>query len=199
MANTKDLRYVRTEKALRAAFMELVAEAPVTSVTASDVCRKASISRNAFYLHHASVADLYSALVEELVDDVRAESLASAERIVSADADNAFHEVIIASLARHEGTLRALLPSDDGSLAKRLACGIEDAFVDAALLFGAHGDSFDHRLRCAYSAWAIIGFASRWIASTDAPLTDGVENLHQLLASVISTSAHYLLNEPTAL
>ena len=199
MTNTKDPRYIHTEKALRTAFMELVAESPVASVTASAICRKAGISRNAFYLHHASVADLYSTLVEELIDDVRDESLASADRRASTGADDAFYEAIIASLTRHEGMLRSLLPSDDGSLAKRLAYGIEDAFIDASLLFGVRGESFEHRLRCAYIAWAIMGFVSRWIASTDSPLTDGVENLRQLLAGVIDVSVLCLLDESTAL
>ena len=53
---------------------------PVGSVTAIAVCRRAGISRNAFYLHHASVSALYAALVGELVESIRIESLASAER-----------------------------------------------------------------------------------------------------------------------
>lgn len=195
MPNTTDLRYVRTENAMRTAFMELVAEASVASVTASAICRRAGISRNAFYLHHASVADLYSALIGELVEDVRSESLASAKRRMSTGADDEFHEAIIASLARHEDLLRALLPSDDGSLAKCLAEGMESAFVEAALRFGAHGDTFEHHLRCTYSAWAIMGFATRWISETDLPLTEGLAVFRQLHASVVDTSVRYLMDE----
>lgn len=195
MANVKDLRYVRTEAAMRAAFMELVTEMPVVSVTASAVCRRAGISRNAFYLHHASVAELYAALVGELVEDVRAESLASSERRALTGADESFYEAIVASLARHEDLLRALLPSDDGSLAKCLAEGMEEAFVEAALRFGAHGGSFEHRLHCSYSAWALVGFVQRWIAGTEKPLTEGVASFRALHASAVDTSARYLMGE----
>ena len=76
-------------------------------------------------------------MVSELVEDIRTESLASA---------------IIGAAARHETLPRGLLPSDDGTLTKQLAQGIERAFVEAALRFGAHGGSPEHRLRCAYTA-----------------------------------------------
>ena len=58
MARTNDLRYVRTETAIRETFMTLVNEMPVSSITASELCRRARISRNAFYLHYASVPAL---------------------------------------------------------------------------------------------------------------------------------------------
>ena len=195
MANTNDLRYVRTETAIRDAFTTLVAEKPVASVTASAVCRRAGISRNAFYLHHASVAALYAVLVGELVDGVRSESIASADRRIGADGQDDFEGAVIGALAKHEDTLRALFPSDDGSLAKCLADGIGEAFVEAALRFGEHGGSFDHQLRCAYSAWALVGFVQQWITHTDRPLTDGLGQFRELHASASESSAEYLMRE----
>lgn len=197
MANTKDLRYVRTEAAIRSAFMSLVAEMPAASVTVSNVCQRAGISRNAFYLHHTSASGLYAALVEELVEDVRAESLASAERRAETGHDDALLSLMLDALARHEDTLRALLPSDDGSLAKCLAEGIEESFVQAALRFGEHGGSFEHRLRCAYAAWAIVGMTVRWIAETDRPLNEALADFEELHASVVEVSANYLLGNQT--
>lgn len=198
MVNTDDLRYVRTETAIRSAFMRLVVQEPISAVTASAICRQAGISRNAFYLHHASVAELYAVLVGELVGDVRAESLASAERRSSTGSDDAFYESIIASLSRHESLLRALLPSDDGTLAKCLADGIEAAFVEAALRFGEHGGNFDHRLRCAYSAWAIVGFALRWIEGSEGALLEGWPIFRDLHTSAVETSARHLMGGRSA-
>jgi AcrR family transcriptional regulator len=193
MTNTKDLRYVRTEEAIRKAFMDLVGETPIASITASAVCRRAGISRNAFYLHHASVSDLYAAMVGELVNDVRTESLSSAERRASTGADDVFYESIVMLLARHENLLRALLPSDDGSLAKCLADGIEAAFIEAALHFGERGGSLEHQLHCAYAAWALVGFASRWIADTDRPLPEGLETFQELHESAVNASVRFLM------
>ena len=197
MANTQDLRYVRTEAAIRGAFMALVAETPVTSVTASAVCRRAGISRNAFYLHHSSIAALFAALVDELIADIRAESNASADRRIGSDGRDDFEGALVGAFAKHEDMLRALLLSDDGSLAKRLADGIEEGFVKAALRFGEHGGSFDYKLRCAYSAWALVGFVQRWVADSDRPLSEGMDRFRELHASVSGSSAAYLLGEAT--
>lgn len=195
MARTNDLRYVRTETAIRETFMTLVNEMPVSSITASELCRRAGISRNAFYLHYASVPALYAALVDELVNDVRGESLASAKRSMAIGRDEQLNEEILRAIARHEDLLRALLPPDDGSLAKCLAEGIEEAFVAAALRFGPHGASVEHRLRCACSAWAIVGLVLRWVQWTDRPLFEALPRLEELHASIVEASVVYLKGE----
>lgn len=193
MAKTDDMRYVRTEEAIRSAFLALVSEMPVASITASALCRRAGISRNAFYLHYTGVQGLCAALVGELVDDVRASSIASAERRAATGGDDAFSASVLDALAQHEDLLRALLPSDDGSLATYLAEGIEGVFVEAALRFGAHGGSFEHRVRCAYAAWAIVGMVARWVDATARPLTEALPLFEQLCAGVNEQSSRYLL------
>lgn len=195
MANTEDLRYVRTEHAIRTAFMELVSTGASPSPTVSAVCRRAGISRNAFYLHHANVDALYATLVSELVEAVRAESLASARRCVESGKEDELEDSVISGLADHEDVLRALIPSDDGSLVKRLADGIEAAFIESSLLFGEHGGSLEHRLGCAYSAWALVGFAQRWIADTKRPLTDGKARFRELHACTHGIAVRRLLEE----
>lgn len=171
MANTDDRRFVRTEAAIRSAFLELVRDSPVASVSVSDVCRRAGISRNAFYLHHSSMAALYAAMVDELLDDMRAACITSAERMAaSGELDEELTPSVLSVLARHEGLLRALLPSDDGSLAKRLAGGIADVYADAAFVLSEQGRSQEFRLRCAFLAWALLGILQRWLEITDEPV-----------------------------
>lgn len=198
MPNVNDLRYVRTEKAIRSAFLELVVKRPVASVTASDVCRNAGISRNAFYLHHSSVSALYSTLVDELVSDVREESLASAERRVATGRDDALSKNIVRTLARHEKLLRTLLPSDDGSLTKQLAEGIEQAYIEAALRISERGDSIEHRLTCSFVGWASVGFVVKWVTETDRPISESESLFEQLHADLAEKSAHYLMGAGTA-
>ena len=193
MANTEDLRYVRTETAIRAAFIDLAAHGPVASVSASAVCKQAGISRNAFYLHYSGVAQLYATLVSELVEDVRAESLASAKRRAATGDDQAFYELLLSSIARHEDMLRVLLPADDGSLSKQLAEGMEQAFLDASLIMSNRGETFENRLRCSYAGWAVVGFVVRWIQGTDESLSCGLDCFRELHACPVESSANYLL------
>lgn len=195
MPNTEDLRYVRTEAAMRSAFMELVGEGPVGSITASEVCRRAGISRNAFYLHHSGVNELYAAMVDELLADIRVACLASAEKVIaSGEIDEGLVPSGIEMLAKHEGLLRALLPSDDGSLAKRLANGIADAYVEAALLFGEHGGSVEHRLRCTFAAWAFLGILQQWIDLTDEPISGLLPYASNFNAGIQAGATQFLMD-----
>ena len=57
-------------------------------------------------------------------------------------------------------------------VAKRLADGMADAYVEAALILSGQGDSFEHRLRCAFSTWALMGFMQRWLSLTDRPIPE---------------------------
>ena len=194
MPNTEDLRYVRTEAAIRSAFMELVREAPVASVTASAVCRRAGISRNAFYLHHTSVAALYTAMVDELLDDMHDACHASARRIsASGELDEVFVPSILSVLARHETLLRALLPSDDGTIAKCLADGISDAYADAAFVFDEQGGSLEFRLCCAFSAWALLGALQRWLELTNQPISKMMPYLSEFQLDVQAEATRCLI------
>lgn len=47
-----DKRFVRSEKIIREAFLQLMAEQAFKVITVSDICRQAGISRNTFYLHY---------------------------------------------------------------------------------------------------------------------------------------------------
>lgn len=193
MVNDKDPRYARTEAAIRSAFLELVRDAPVASVTASDVCRRAGISRNAFYLHHSGVAALYVAMVDELLADVRGACLAFAEKVSSSGTiDEGFMSLVLSALVRHEELLRALLPSDDGAIAKCLADGMADAYMEGSLVLSGQGDSLENRLRCAFSTWALMGFMQRWLSLTDRPITDMLPYLAKLNAGVLVDALRYL-------
>lgn len=193
MANTDDLRYVRTETTIRDAFMELVSEQPVDTITASAVCRRAGISRNAFYLHHSGVAALYAAMFDELLEDVKTECLASSARVVSTgNADKSFSSAVLGALAKHEKMLRALLPADDGTLAARLAEGVENAYAESSFVFGERGDSWEYRLWGSFGAWAYVGVVRRWVLGCNRPLSDFLPQFETMQSGLIEASTRFL-------
>ena len=61
------------------------------------------------------------------------------------------------------------------------------------------GDSAEHRLHCAFSAWALVGFVQRWVAQTDASLAQATSSFAELHESAIEVSARYLLRETDGL
>ena len=133
MTNTDDLRYQRTETAIREAFLRLLGEMPLEKVSVKRLCEEAGISRNAFYLHYENTTALYHALMGDFAGEVRAECMASFDRLAATGSvDMELPRAIIAVLAEREALLRTLLTNDDGTLPARLAEEIEDIGIAAA-------------------------------------------------------------------
>lgn len=65
MNKKTDLRIVRTKKAIRDAFCEMIMEMDYSEITIKELTQRAMINRNTFYLHYSSI----DALLEELQDE----------------------------------------------------------------------------------------------------------------------------------
>ena len=172
MPNTDDLRYQRTEVAIREAFLRLLAEMPLERVSVKRLCDEAGISRNAFYLHYENTTALYRELMGDFAGEVRAECMASFGRLAATGAvDMELPRAIIAVLAKREALLRTLLASDDGTLPACLAEEIEDIGVESAAKTYGRARDMTYGLYAAYMSSGTIGMVVRWLRSTDEPLT----------------------------
>lgn len=60
----KDIRILRTERAIRDAFICLVGERGYAAVTVKDICERADVNRNTFYLHYRDKESLMKRLLE---------------------------------------------------------------------------------------------------------------------------------------
>ncbi len=80
------------------------------------------------------------------------------------------------------------------SLTKCLAEGLQNAYVNAALQLGKNAGGFEHRMNCAFAAWAHVGLVASWIAETDRPLAEALP-LFQELQAGLSATATKLLTE----
>ena len=190
MPKTEDLRYLRTEVAIRETFLRLLAELPLEKVSVKRLCDEAGISRNAFYLHYENTAALYHALMGDLAGEVRTECLASLDRLAATGSvDMELPRAIISVLAEREGLLRTLLTNDDGTLPTRLAEEIEAIGVDAAAGVYEQARDMTYGLYAAYTSWGPIGMVVRWLRSTDEPLTgllDAFDDMHRGPAEVMT-------------
>lgn len=65
MEQKSDLRIIKTRRAIRSAFMELILSKPVHKITVTELAGKAEISKGTFYLHYSDIYDLYNNIVEE--------------------------------------------------------------------------------------------------------------------------------------
>ena len=64
-----DLRVIRTRKALREAFCDMIVEMDYHDITVKSLTERAVINRNTFYLHYNSIDELLEELQNEIADD----------------------------------------------------------------------------------------------------------------------------------
>ena len=190
MANKNDQRFVRTEAAIRVAFLKLLGEMPLERVSVRRLCEEAGISRNAFYLHYENTTALYRALMGDFAGEIHAECMASLDRIVATGSvDMELPRALLDVLAGREELLRTLLANDDGTLPARLAEEIEAIGVETAALVYERGRDMTYSLYAAYASWGPIGMMVRWLRSTDEPLTSllaAYDDMHRGPAEVMT-------------
>ncbi|MFA6642373.1 MAG: TetR/AcrR family transcriptional regulator [Methanomethylophilus sp.] len=64
-----DLRVVKTKKAIKTAFKEMICEMDASQITVKDLANRAMIHRKTFYLHYTSIEALFEDITQELADD----------------------------------------------------------------------------------------------------------------------------------
>ena len=64
---SKDLRYTRTEKNIKKAFVQLLKTTPYEKIKINDIIELAEISRNAFYLHYYSKDELLDNMIDAYI------------------------------------------------------------------------------------------------------------------------------------
>ena len=73
MKKKKDLRIIKTRKALYNAFEELMKSKPFEQIKVSDICNEALINRSTFYDHYADKYDLLEEYINSLKDSLTEE------------------------------------------------------------------------------------------------------------------------------
>ena len=66
MANSNDLRYVKTERLIRSSYMELLRDGG-RSVTVTALCKAALINKSTIYAHYETIEHLRNAIRQEKV------------------------------------------------------------------------------------------------------------------------------------
>ncbi len=65
-----DHRIKLTKLMLKNALLSLMEEKKLTSISITELCKKATINRNTFYSHFDSITDLYNEIEEQLIQEI---------------------------------------------------------------------------------------------------------------------------------
>lgn len=68
MEEKKDLRIIKTRKALYQAFLKLMKSKPFEQIKVSDICNEALVNRSTFYDHYTDKYDLLEEYINSLKD-----------------------------------------------------------------------------------------------------------------------------------
>lgn len=75
MEKHKDLRIVKTRKAIRNALTEMICDMDYEQISIKELCARAMINRKTFYLHYKDIAALFEELENEIVDGYTRQSI----------------------------------------------------------------------------------------------------------------------------
>ena len=67
---TEDLRFKKTEKAIRDSFFELLRSKKISEITVAEISRTALLGRGTFYLHYRDIYDLLNTLENEYIEEI---------------------------------------------------------------------------------------------------------------------------------
>ena len=89
-----DLRVVKTKKAIRQAFAELMSRKPIEEITVSEIAAEALINRKTFYAHYAGVHEIIAEIEDEITAALQA--LLAQKRLedILGNPNNLFRNVI---------------------------------------------------------------------------------------------------------
>lgn len=65
-----DLRVIKSKKAIKDAFLQLIKEKSYGNITITDIANKAMINRKTFYMHYETKENLYNEITDELLEEI---------------------------------------------------------------------------------------------------------------------------------
>lgn len=157
-----DRRTLKTRKAIRDAFAELLTEKELSKVTIQEIADKADINRATFYKHYLDVYDLYDRTEEDILVQIGMLVLQLGEqpsdRVFAmlmdyVDENRAVFKLIFSPNAK--GTLRAKFDKCMEGLFRQIAAEKMNIDLNDSLL----------RYQTCYHSQGCIAIISQWVAS----------------------------------
>ncbi|MEG2701347.1 MAG: TetR/AcrR family transcriptional regulator [Clostridia bacterium] len=71
MEATKDHRVRVTRMLIRKAFMQLLSQKPIQSISIKELCELAGVNRGTFYAHYQDIYDLRGQIEQEMYEDIQ--------------------------------------------------------------------------------------------------------------------------------
>ena len=70
MQKKEDLRVIKTKRAIKQVFHELIKKKPVEKITVTEIARLAEINKGTFYLHYRDIYELYDEFLHDFAEEL---------------------------------------------------------------------------------------------------------------------------------
>lgn len=148
----KDLRFLRTEKALIEAIKNLLAEKGFDDITISDICLEAAVSRTAFYQHFE---DKYALVMAWIIADIKP----PAKLFVDDTLTEYFNQLLDAEYAYRAQMNHLVHPDGNKELQWRISAMWSDGFLQYYKNKYLNGARFEipYEMMAVYNCSGVIG------------------------------------------
>ncbi len=194
---SQDRRIQRTRETLHAGLLQLMKEKPFQQISVQELTRVCNLNRSTFYLHYASVAELWDEIEQEILqglctvlDQFEQHDLCIAENVPSADETMI---QVFQFLADHRDFCSTMLASNGNSgFVRRVMDVVRNRCLGiwARNLCGAPTYLSEYFLTFVLSG--CLGVVEQWI-TTD--MQQSPQEIAQLMNRFILTGASSFLNQ----
>lgn len=173
-----DIRFERSEKFIRQAFLTLLEERANHNITVSEICRRAECSRNTFYLHYDSKEHLLSTIIDELVEKIEesCQPVVKQFKYIGPTESKMFTDQILLAIEENKSIIRSLFSQEHWQFSKRLFQVLLDSQINEAIRLNQPYNN-SHLV---YFTSGIVGYIQFWL-SNDWPITKAQEELYQAI------------------
>lgn len=178
----EDLRVKKTKQAIKGAFMDLVLEKGFEHVSVKDICLKAMINRNTFYLHYLDKIDLLQKIVKEVFIE-QEKDIVKIKEEKNRDLNSikqSFIRILNAFYAEIEFYRIILLDSNTSGHVDKYASSL---LVELAYIYNL--DYMKNRVKIDYVFYGISGVIKNWIIKDYGSIDEIAQVLTDLTVSIL--------------
>ena len=174
-----DRRTLKTQKAIREAFLNLLNKKSIYKITVAEISKSADLGRGTFYLHYKDVFDLYEQVENDLFSEI--------EQLIEASCTNNtpenllnFSHTITEYIMNNRSTFLLLIKPENGgrNLYRLKECFYRTMMGDDPRLY----PSDKHVVECMFAVSGVIGVLEEWLFNkVELPQKQIAESLSNIL------------------
>ncbi len=125
-----DRRIIKTKKAIRNAFKELVQQKDMSAISISELTKSANITRSTFYMYYETVEDVRSEIENEIINNI-INRLGEADLLHSLANPYPLFAILAEEVAQQDSDNRYILSSSNsGRLLDKISAKVTDMLMD---------------------------------------------------------------------